>query len=413
MKKLFAQLRKDLRRFIEQRDDLIFLANCTSPESALVLQTLRDIEQESGSDVFLLFADNFIEPDSFVTMAIDRLKEGHRVACEALAGEGRTPLPPMPGSLFERSRPPAARLLEAIGFARSLLPNGGDHRLVLAMFPLEIADWAKYLQLVTLLAPWKTMQPQLRGVRLLFRYEQEFDRSERLLLTAPRVRMQKIGLGQVAIEASLLSETQDPGLSDEERMQALLTTAYMDAAHNRSETAISKFNLLLGYYQSTGNLLLQALVTKGIGDVAHRNNDLKQAQRWYECALLPASEAKEASILAELVKGLGEIAYQQGRFGDAEQYYDGLDKLRGHLLDPEGKVQALEWRGLSQEKLAAHNRASSSWEGAAQLCRSIGIPHLLRANLQHLARTYRETGMTKRLSAVENELRQLNHEIKA
>jgi tetratricopeptide (TPR) repeat protein len=413
MRKLFAGLGKDLRCFIEQRDDLMLLANCNSADSALVLQTLRDIEQESGTDVFLLFADNFVEPESFVSVAIDRLKEDHRLACEGLAEEGRPSLPPMPASLFDHSRPAATRLPEAIGFARSLLPTGGDHRLVWAMFPLEIADWAQYLQLVSMLAPWKGVKPQMRGVRLLFRYQRESDPGELPVVAAPRVRVQDIDLGPAAIEASLLSEAEDPELSDEERMQALLTAAYMDSAYNRSEAAISKFNLLLGYYQHTGNLLVQALVIKGLGDVAHRNNSLEQAQRWYECALLPASEAKEASILAELVKDLGEIAYQQRRYADAEQYFDGLDKLRAHLLDPEGKAQALEWRGLSQEKLAAYDRAGSSWEGAAQLCRSIGLPHFLRTNLQHLARIYRETRMTKRLSAVEAELRQLNRETTA
>lgn len=410
MKKLFAQLGKDLRCFIEQRDDLMLLADCTSADSALVLQTLRDIEQQSGTDVFLLFADNFVEPDCFVSAAVDRLQEEHRLACEGLAEEGRHPLPPMPASLFDQSRPAATRLAEAIGFARSLLPTGGDHRLVWAMMPLEIADWAQYLQLVSMLAPRKGIQSRMRGIRLLFRFQREFDPGDLALAAAPRVRVQEIDLGPAAIEASLLAEAEDPELSDEERMQALLTAAHLDSAHNRSEAAIDKFNLLLGYYQHTGNLLMQALVIKGLGDVAYRNNNLEQAQRWYECALLPASEAKEASVLAELVKNLGEIAYKEGRFADAEQYFDGLDKLRAHLLDPEGKAQALEWRGLSQEKQAAYDRAGSSWEGAAQLCRSIGLPHFLMTNLRHLARIYKEARMTKRLSAVEAELRQLNQE---
>jgi tetratricopeptide (TPR) repeat protein len=276
------------------------------------------------------------------------------------------------------------------------------------MMPLEIADWAQYLQLLSMLAPRKGIQSRMRGVRLLFRYQREVDPGDLSLAAAPRVRVQEIDLGPAAIEASLLAEAEDPELSDEERMQALLTAAYLDSAHNRFEAAFGKLNLLLGYYQHTGNLLMQALVIKGLGDVAYRNNNLEQAQRWYECALLPASEAKEASVLAELVKNLGEIAYQQGRFADAEQYFDGLDKLRAHLLDPEGKAQALEWRGLSQEKQAAYDRAGSSWEGAAQLCRSIGLPHFLMTNLRHLARIYKEARMPKRLSAVEAELRQLN-----
>lgn len=410
MRKLFGQLRRDLEGFVEQRDDLVLLLACSEADSVLVLQTLRDLEQSTGTDVYLLFGGAFVDPESYVASAIDHLSEEHRLACQGLSGEGRPPFPPLPTELTDAAKPPAERLVRAIDFARSLLPPDGGHRLVWAMLPAEVADGPSYLQLVSQLAPWTGIRPWMRGVRLVFRYQPEIDRESRPLKSAPRVRVRAIDLGPTAIAGSLQAEAEDSALTDEERMQSLLTLAYLDAAHHRAEAATTKFNLLLGYYQHTGNVLLQAMTIKGLGDVQRRDGNLDQARHWYECALLPAIEAKSALVLADLVEGLGDIAYRQARFADAEQFFDGLDKLRSHLLDPEGKVRALEWRGLSQEKQLAADRAIESWETAAQLCRGIGLPRFLKANLGHLARVYQQLGQHEKMAAVESEIQQVPEE---
>ena len=39
-----------------------------------MLETLREIEQSSGTDVFLLFSDGFVQSDPFVSVAIERLR---------------------------------------------------------------------------------------------------------------------------------------------------------------------------------------------------------------------------------------------------------------------------------------------------------------------------------------------------
>ena len=96
-------------------------------------------------------------------------------------------------------------------------------------------------------------------------------------------------------------------------------------------------------------------------------------------------------MLAAVTKNLGELAFEQQRYDEAEEYFDGLDQLAAHMLQPETKAAALEWRGLSLEQLGRDHEAAEVWESAATLCRNIGMPALLRVNLEHLERVYHRT----------------------
>jgi tetratricopeptide (TPR) repeat protein len=407
MQQLFARYRQELSDFIEQRDDLLFISVCSVNDAAFALQTLRDIEQASSSDLFLLFANEFKSPGEFVTAALEHLREERRLACEALAEEGREPLPPFPEALMNDEAPPADRLRGAIEYARSLAPPEGGHRLVWAMVPLKIDDRQAYLQLVSSLVPWRGVKPWMAGVRLIFRADPNFAQVAPELAEAPRARLRRTDFGAGAITREMEKEAYDEDLPMEQRMQALLSLAYTDYAENRAEDAEEKFNTLLSYGQETKNLQLQAVAINGLGDVARRRGDLDQAQHWYECALIPVAEAKQPHILATVVKNLADMAYGRERYADAEQYFDGLDKLSAHLLDPEGKATALEWRGLSQERQGKHEQAIESWETAATLCRNIGLPEQLRMNLRRLAPVYQRLRMREKLAALQTELREL------
>jgi tetratricopeptide (TPR) repeat protein len=365
-------------------------------------------QKATATDVFLLFTDKFVAPSPFVSVAVERLKEEHRMACEGLAEAGRASFPPVPETLCNELQPPAERLRDAISFARSLVPREGGHRLVWAMFPEEIVDRRAYLHLVASCVPWEGVQPWMRGVRLIFRDGPDTAQYAPELVEAPRLRRAMIDLSTAAITASFEEDVEDEELSEAERMQALLSLACMDYAYNRTADAIAKYEVLLGYYQYTENHMMQAFVMNGLGDVyCQRLGDLEQAQYWYECAVPPAVTTQEPGTLAAIVKNLGDLAYKRKQYAAAEQYFDHLDKLRGHLLDPEGKVQALEWRGLSQEQQQAYGRAVESWDAAALLCRNIRLPGLLRMNLEHLQRVYRRLRMRDKLAAVQAELQEL------
>jgi tetratricopeptide (TPR) repeat protein len=405
MRSLVERLQRDVKEFVEQRDDFVLLIECSEADWGSALAILRDAEQALGSDVFLMFADEFVQPGPFVDQAIERLEEEFRKANEALSGEKREPFPELPKALRDRSRPPADRLRDAICFPRSLVPRDGGHRLVWAMCPERIKDLPAYRGLVGALAPTKGLQSWMTGIRLIFRDEpvEASDPWSRL----PGVRRARFDMGPAAIEKSLQEDVENESQPEEQRIQSLLSLALLDSAHGRFREAKEKLAYLLGYFQKTKDAAMEAFVLNAVGDIHRRTGDLASALEWYERATVPAAEAKQPIILATIVKNLGDLAFEQRQYGQAEQYYDNLDKLSAHLLDPEGKVRALERRGLCQEKLGSIGRAVESWEGAATLCRSIGLPPFLKSILEHLERGCRQLRAEAKLRAVQAELKEL------
>ncbi|MFL6449156.1 MAG: tetratricopeptide repeat protein [Bryobacteraceae bacterium] len=399
MRKLLDRLRNELNNFVEQRNDLMLVAKCSDDDVAVGLKLLRDLEQSNKTDVFLLFSDNFVQPVPFVSVAIERLREDHRLACSALAEENKPSLPPFPLALLDDSRPPGQRLIHAMTFAHSLLPPQGGHRLVWAMFPLRIADRDAYWSLISELMPWDGIRPWMRGLRLVFRDVAAHARS------APAgVRFRSYDLGQQAIESSFEDEAKDDQLPEERRMQSLLLSAGMDLAYNRSKDATAKYELLLGYYQRTENDAMQAFVLNAFGEMAHRAGDLDKAVFWFECAVDPAAAVNGPVLLATIGRNLGDAMYKLGRYPEAEQYHDNVDKLASHMLDPELKIRALEARGRSQDKQGAFDRAVASFEAAVLLSRNIGLPGFLKQNLEHLKRLYTQLGREDRLRPIQEEL---------
>ena len=405
MRKLVENLQKNIVRFVEQRDDLLMIASCSGNDTAITLQILRDVEQSSAKDIFLLFADDFVQAGPFVSVTVERLREHHSAACEALAEKSRPLLPPLPTSLFDESQPPQLRLFQTISFARSLLPRKGGHRLVWAMCPQQISDRHGYLRLVSSLAPWEGAKPWMAGVRLIFRDEPGTAEYFPELAKAPRVRFMNPDLGPAALEAGLQAEVDDEDAPEEERMQSLLSLALLDYAHSRTEQALAKYNVVLAFYQKTGSQAMQAFVINAFGDVFHRAGDLGRALYWYECAVPPAAMAKDPLILSTVTKNLADVSYKLGQYEDAEEYYDGLDKLSGVTLDPGTKTHALAWRGLSQEQQAKHEAAIESLEAAAVLGRKMSIPNLLSESLTHLARLYNKAGQGEKAASAEAELK--------
>jgi tetratricopeptide (TPR) repeat protein len=410
VRRLIESIRKTLSDFVEQRDDLVCLLACTDDDAPVLLKILADLEQAADTDIFLLFADDFIQGGPYVSVAVERLAEQHRLASEWAVEKQREPLAAMPPELFDDAQLPTRRLFDAITFAKSLVPQGGGNRLVWVMCPSAGADQPEYFDLLSSLLPRDGPQPWMRGLRLIFRVPPEVESMAPDLVEVPRVRVTPVDLGPEAMENAMQHAAVDEELPEDERMQSVLSLALLDAAHDRSDDAAKKFELLLGYYQRTGNLAMQAFVINAFGDVYYKAEDLDGALHWYECAAAPAAEAGDAVILATVVKNLGDVSYQRGDFQRAEAYYDGLDQLGAHMLQPETKITALEWRGLSQEQQRDYDGAVESWQAAATLSRNIGLPDFLRTNLTHLQRVYEQTSRGGPLAEVNEELRALEME---
>jgi tetratricopeptide (TPR) repeat protein len=406
MRDLIDRFASEVRSFVEQRDALILLAACTSQDTAIALKTLRDVDRASPADLLLFFADDFTDSASFVNTAVRRFREEHRLACESRVQAGEDSFPPFPTSLLETGRAPAQLLREAMGFARSLLPRSGGHRLVWAMFPSEVANWPAYLQLISSCAPRSQVLPWMRGLRLIFRVDTGFRFNTSPLVDAERIRLTRIDFGPAALEESYRKAASNKQLNGAERMHALLSLAMLDSAHGRFRESDRRFLELLMHYRDTDQPAMQAIVMNGLGESSQRQGDLAKARYWLECAVAPAAKAKEPIVLATVVQSLAAIAFEERRYGEAEGYYDSLAKLKHCILDEDGKALALEWRGLCQETQNAYERAVLSWEEAELLIRVFELHHRLRPLLEHLRRAYQRLQLTKKLAVVEEELRE-------
>ena len=83
MREIFDQLLETLRQFVKQRDDLLLLVPCEDSDVPLLLMALRTLDRESASDLFLLFADDFSDPDTFLDSIAQRLQEEHELTNQA------------------------------------------------------------------------------------------------------------------------------------------------------------------------------------------------------------------------------------------------------------------------------------------------------------------------------------------
>lgn len=406
MRNLIDRFTKELRAFIEQRDDLVLLVGGTSEDSAIALEVLRDLDRASSADLFLLFANDFVDAASFVDSAVKHLQEEHHLASESRQQAGDEPPPPIPGSLLRAGSPPARRLHEAMDFAHSLLLPTGGNRLVWAMFPVQVTNWPEYYKLVSSCVPWKAIAPWMRGLRLVFRVDAGFALDSSPLAGARQTRLTRVDFGPDALQESFRKSAGNEKLPMADRMGALLSLALLASAHGRFAEAETHFGTLLDYYRKIDHPLMQAIVMNGLGEMAHRQGDLDKARAWFETAVPPIVEAKEAVVMANVVQNLAAVSYEQERYADAEEYYDGLATLKECLVDEDGKALALEWRGLSQEKQNAYEKAVLSWEEAELLCAVFELNHRHQPMLEHLRRGYRKLGMRESLAALDKELHQ-------
>ena len=404
MRKLFQQLTDELKSFLDQAEDLLLLLACGVDDTALVLKTMRDLEQVDASDIFLLHADDFVGLDPFVTAALERLAADYQRTSAALVDSQREPLPPMSNTLQDQARPALARLQDALGSSRSLLPSADGHRLVWVMFPAQIADPETYLQLILQCSAKGGIQPWMRGLRLIFRVPADFVLADSPLAEVPRLRLRHADFGPSALQTSLQEQADDPKLPEAERVNAQLALATLDYAHGRLHEAVGRYQKVFEFARRTENPAMEALALNGLGDIPHRQGNLELAQHWYECAIDPALAARQPVVLATLVNNLASIAYQKQQFADAAQYYDSLCTVQSWLMNPVGKLQALEGRGLAQVKLGRAEPALASFEEAALLGIGFALPALARANLQHMREVCKQGGCKQKLVEVETEL---------
>ena len=204
-----------------------------------------------------------------------------------------------------------------------------------------------------------------------------------------------------AHEEELAAAADDPKVPLGDRMQAEVQLAYLDYAHSRFDKAIERFLKALAFFQWAEIPVMEGLVICGLGDVARRQGNSKEAQHWYACAVVPAAKDGNPILMSMIVQNLAVAAFQEKRFADAEERYAELVTLKRAMLDEQGLAEALEWQGLSQEEQRAYDRAVVCWEESALIYKAFEMTDQLGPMLAHLRRGYqaldaRATGKLRR-----------------
>ena len=402
MRKIFDQLVGAFRQFLKQRDHLLLLVQCGDSDVALVLKALRDLDRESGSDLFLLFAEDFHAPDAFLNNIAQRMQEEHKLTNEAV-GPDVPKLPPLPADFLDLKNPPSARLEAGLRYAHSLIDSRKGQHFLWGMGPGKIADPENYLDLLAQLPPKPDIRPWMRGARIVARVPADFQLDCSPLAKAKRVQVKPFTIPPNAQEDELLAAAGDPKIPLGDRMQAEVQLAYLDYAHSRFDKAIERFLKALAFFQWAEIPVMEGVVISGLGDIARRQGNLKEAQHWYACAVVPAAKAGNPILMSNIVQNLAVAAFQEKRFADAEERYAELVTLKRAMIDEEGLTEALEWQGLSQEKQQAYERAVVCWEEGALICKAFEMNHRLRPMLTHLRRGYQALEMREELENFEAE----------
>lgn len=396
MRKIFDDLMRTLRHFVRQRDDLMLLVPCNDSDIALVLKALRDLDRMSSGDLFLLFAQDFDAPASFVTSLAASIEEERTLINEA-TGPDVEKLPPLPSEMTAADQPPEQRLEAGMRYAQSLVqPRQGQH-FVWGMGPGKIADAKSYLNLLATLAPQPDVLPWMRGARIIARVPPDFQLDKSPLAKCKRVNVEPFVIPHDVHEKGLLADAADPKLPMADRMQAEVQLAYLDYAHGRLDMAAERFNKTLAYFQWVKLPVMEGLIICGMGDIERRKENWKQANHWYECATVPAAEAGSPILLANIVQNLALVAYHEKRFTDAEERYGELATLKKGMLDEVGLAEALEWQGLCGEKQEAYDRAVEAWEEGALVCKAFEMKDRLPPMLAHVRRGYEKLNMKEEL----------------
>jgi tetratricopeptide (TPR) repeat protein len=387
MRKLFDQMMGSLRKFLKQRDHLLLLVPCGDSDVALLLKALRDLDRESGTDLFLLFADDFQTPDTFLNDIVRRLQEEHALTNEAV-GPDVLKLPPLPVAFLDPRNPPLARFEAGLHYAHSLIDFRQGQHFLWGLVPGGIGNSESYLDFLAQLLPDPEIRPWMRGARIVARVPADFQLARSPLGMANRVQVKPLIIPPNAQEEELIATAEDPKTPLGDRMQAEVQLAYLDYAHSRFDEAIRRFLKALAFFQWAEIPAMEGLIICGLGDIARRQENWQEAQHWYACAVEPAAKADSPILMSNIVQNLAVVAFHEQRFSEAEERYSELVTLKRAMIDEDGLAEALEWQGICQERQGAYDRAVVCWEEGALICKAFELKHRMDPILTHLRHAY-------------------------
>lgn len=406
MRKVFEAITERLQAFLGQRDNAAMIVSCSDVDCITILKLLEGLDDASSSEFFWSYPGDFIDAANYADAVVKDFLVKHDGIRLAMEHKKMKPWPPLPAHIANGSLLPSERLRELMAFSRSLLPEPEGCLAVWVLFPLHIADPIAYAQLVRELLRHQYPFPWFHHIRLILREDLVQPGLSSGLANAAQVEQYSPDLSEEAMEKAIEEEAADESLPLADRIQAMFISAQRDFSYSRFDEALKKHEIFLRYHSATADNAMVALALNSVGEIHQRLGRTEQAGRCFEAALEPActGENPPLPVLFNTLLNLANLRMGQGRFAEAEAYYDAGEKLASVQRNPSAKVQSIENLGYCQYMQGKFADAAASWEHGATIAGKLEQPELQKSLLMRLREHYAKSNQAAQLRQIDAQL---------
>ncbi len=413
MKKILERLRDDFSWYVDQREHMMMVLDCTDVEVAYVLKILEQVEGTHVGDMFLGFVHEATDAESYVQAVVDNVEVQRAAVNMSREEEGLPPWAPLPPACKDPRLTPSRQIQELLLYLRSCLPDG-DHHIVLSLLPTKMRDREGYARVVSGLFPREGLEPWMAGVRIFVRD----DRRRPFLL--PQLAREpldmvliydQLDLDTPALTKALEDTAMSPATPEPERMMALVQIAALDFSYQRYDESYNKWGVLFAYYSKEKNPPMQALAMCGAADVLRQVGKLPEAKQRYQQGLAIGASLETLPVMLNLLLGVGEVCLRQHEWEEGEGYLDLAGQIAGKTLQTFTLCDVLERRGIALRALGRTADARGLWRASVDLSREVQHYERAISVLGHLVALFDEARMRDEKQAHEEELRQVHEEL--
>jgi tetratricopeptide (TPR) repeat protein len=410
MQAKIRELQQALTGFLRQSRRSVLVLALEDTELVYVLKLLQTMDQQDRAHVYGLFPQAADKSSSaYVGEVVKSLSDQLDEVNQDRVRAGNPPWSPMSPACTDMRLAPTQRLRAAILYARSVVPNNPDNRLVFSLLPQRMDSPEAFAEAVSSLlpSPGSASDAAWAGIRLILRD----DKMKPVLI--PELRRQKNAsvlvyepdLSPAALMDSMARDALDPNLSEGERMQTLGQLAAIDYSYGRLEEAAAKYGVLYEYYSRHKAPVMQALVLQGIGDVLRRAGNLPLARERYAQGLTHALETQALPLMLSLSYNVGDTSLALHNWADADGHLDIARTIAGQTLNPHMQADAMEKMGMARLEQKSYAEAAAIWNEGAEVCRGCDYRDRLCSILERLAALYASARRVGEQGACEAELR--------
>lgn len=417
-----------LEQFVEQDEQRVLVLNASDDDMLYPVAALDGLDRSTQTDVFVTYAHAFVDAsawmDELVVKLAREVETGNRLKAErreAIASGSEQPTidptliidlepwPEPPAEVMDSRRPAWARLMATLAYIDSLVPSGGENRLVCALLPVSIADPPAYLQLVAGLITGQGLPACAARHRYIIRDNRLapflLPVLERRQDTA--VLVHDLDFSPERMHDDLVASVRDRSKPERERVLGVLQLAAVDFSQRRYDDALDKYAAVYDYFDGKDQPGIQALCLSGAGDVAARQGDHVTALARHRQALALVAPTQQPALMLNPMLAAGKAALALRDFAEAEAYLGNAADLAGKTLNYTARCDALLDKGVAQREAGKLAEALATWTAGNTLAASFGFVEGQRHHLEAMTALYEQAGMSAEAQRCRAELRSI------